>query len=174
MRHYQRVIVTPMNVFNKPYPARIMSYLCIACLVVGIVLMIISSTAEKAKQLGFIAGGAFVIVSGLALGVVSMQSCRAVQSVKYIMMPCCMSETDRKALEEQAMARTPMVGMIPVVVTQQQVNYKQVGGYQTQVQPMTVQAPLQNTSQFVNQQQNVPASRQVPNAITPDKIMSAM
>ncbi|CAL5972554.1 Hypothetical_protein [Hexamita inflata] len=167
MRHYQRVIVTPMSVFNKPYPARIMSYLSIACLVVGIVLMIISSTAEKAKQLGFIAGGAFVIVTGLALGVVSMQSCRVVQSVKYIMMPCCMSETERKALEEQAMARTPMVGMIPVIVTQQQVNYQQVGGYNTQVQP------LQN-AQFVNQQQNVQTSRQVPNAITPDEIMSAM
>ncbi|CAL5972642.1 Hypothetical_protein [Hexamita inflata] len=175
MRNSYTVIVTPLSVFNNPYPARIMSYLSIVCLVAGIVLMITSTTVDKIEQFGFIAGGAFIIVVGFALGALSMQSCRAVQSVKYIMMPCCVSETERKALGEQALARTQVFGMMPVVVTQQQVNYQQqVGGYQAQVQPMIVQAPMYN-SQFVNQQQNMQDSRQIPNTIAAsDEIMSVM
>ncbi|CAL5970524.1 Hypothetical_protein [Hexamita inflata] len=174
MRHYQRVIVTPISVFNKPYPARIMSYLSIACLIVGIVLMIISSTAEKAKQLGFIAGGAFVIATGLALLLLSMQSCRVVQSVKYIMMPCCMSETERKILEEQAMARTPMLNGVPNVLSHQQVrvmNQYQMNQEQVQmsfqlsgqVQPnVLVQPMIQGVpQQFVNYQQTVQQPAQI-------------
>ncbi|CAL6074636.1 Hypothetical_protein [Hexamita inflata] len=175
-----RVVITPMSVYNKPYSARIMSYLCIFDLVVGISLIITSTTVDKIEQLGFIAGGAFVMVAGLALGALSMQSCRTVQSVKYIMMPCCMNEAERKLLEEQAIARTPMLNvMLPVVMAQQQVNYQQQIGYQTQVQPMIIQnTPIQNApQQFVNQQQNVAesAQRQVPSAITaPQEIMSVM
>ncbi|CAL5972556.1 Hypothetical_protein [Hexamita inflata] len=92
-------------------------------------------------------------------------------------MPCCMSETDRKALEEQAMARTPMLNGVPVVLSHQQVrvmnqyqmnqeqvqmNFQHQSG-QVQVQPnVLVQPMIQGVpQQFVNYQQNAQQPAQI-------------
>ncbi|CAL5970499.1 Hypothetical_protein [Hexamita inflata] len=158
-----RHIMTPLNIYNKPVLHRTLAYLGISLLSVGIALMVIFSTNQD--QLGLMVGGLICLFFGTVLGMVSLVSCRVVQSVKYIMMPCCMSETDRKTLEEQAMTRTPMLNGVPVVLSHQQVrvnqyqmnheqvqiNFQQSGQVQPNVlvQPMiqeNVQQPAQITA----------------------------
>ncbi|CAL6081939.1 Hypothetical_protein [Hexamita inflata] len=191
-----RQTITPISVFSKPTVPRILAYLSLGLLSAGIALVVTFATSEdQFDSFGFIAGGMICLFFGFALGMFSLQSCCLVQSFAYIMMPCCVSESERKRLEEQAKARTPMLnvmGMMPVVMNQQQMqmmNYQQqVGGFQyAQVQPtIVVQNPMQGApqQQFANQQQNVanqqqnvmnqqnmaqpymPAPMQAPSAIT--------
>ncbi|CAL6074596.1 Hypothetical_protein [Hexamita inflata] len=108
---------------------------------------------------------------------VSLVSCRIVQSFTYIMMPCCMGEAALKQLEE-ATARTQslsVMGTMPTVMNEQltqMLNGQQIGGYQyVQVQPMmVVQNQTQNIPQELEnqiQQQNIaqpfiPAPMQAP------------
>ncbi|CAL5970491.1 Hypothetical_protein [Hexamita inflata] len=191
-----RYQMTPMSIFSKPQVPRVLSFLSLGLLSAGIALVVTFATSEdQFDSFGFMVGGMFCLFIGFVMGMISLSACCAVKSLAYIMMPCCVSESERKRLEEQAKARTPMLnvmGMMPVVMNQQQMqmmNYQQqVGGFQyAQVQPtIVVQNPMQGApqQQFANQQQNVmnqqqnvmnqqnmaqpymPAPMQAPSAIT--------
>ncbi|CAL5970546.1 Hypothetical_protein [Hexamita inflata] len=140
---------TPINVYNNPYSGRIMAYLSIFCILSGIALMITSSFIVQMHIFGYMIGGCILSLGSVLAGF-SIQSCLSVQSVKYIMIPCCVSEAERKRLEELAKARTPMLGVMGISpVNQQQMQMmicqQQIGTYQY-AQPVIVQSSPQTLS----------------------------
>ncbi|CAL6074630.1 Hypothetical_protein [Hexamita inflata] len=177
-----RYQMTPMSIFSKPQVPRVLSFLSLCFLSAGIALVVTFATSEdQFDSFGFMVGGMFCLFIGFVMGMISLSACCAVKSLAYIMMPCCVSESERKRLEEQAKARTPMLnvmGMMPVVMNQQQMqmmNYQQqVGGFQyAQVQPtIVVQNPMQGApqQQFANQQQNVVHQQQ--NVVNQQNVMN--
>ncbi|CAL5972490.1 Hypothetical_protein [Hexamita inflata] len=185
-----RFKMTPMSIFSKPQVPRVLSFLSLCFNSAGIALIVTFLTSEI-DSFGFMVGGMFCLFIGSITFMISLSACFAVKSFAYIMMPCCVSESERKRLEEQAETRTPMLNemdMIPVVINQKQmqmqmINYQQqVDGFQNVQPTIVVQNPIQDApqqQQFANQQQNVvmnqqqnmaqpytPAPMQAPSAIT--------
>ncbi|CAL5972560.1 Hypothetical_protein [Hexamita inflata] len=173
----QRMSISPTTVFNHPKVYCFMGYLGVCLLLGGIALIITFVTSDdQFSASGFMVGGMICLFLGFMFGVFSFTACRVVQSFAYIMTPCCVNESDRKRLEEQAKARTPMLNFLGMpAMNQQQLQMMnqqmfQAGGFQNQVQPntqvpMVVQAPMQAQQQFVNQQY-IPVPMQAPNVIT--------
>ncbi|CAL6074678.1 Hypothetical_protein [Hexamita inflata] len=153
----------PLSVFNKPLIARVISFISLCFLAVGVALVVIFITREN--NFGYLAGGMACLFFGLIFMGVSISACCMVRSFTYIMMPCCISESERQRLRLLAEARTPMLNIMGVTtnaVNKQQTqvtNQQHISQYsysQTQVQPKTViQNPLQGVQQFGYQQNNV-------------------
>ncbi|CAL6081937.1 Hypothetical_protein [Hexamita inflata] len=150
--------MSPIRMFKKPGVPRCFSYLSIIFIIVGVVLIITvaGNGSQSFENFGVIAGGAVCAFIGVAMGLYSISSCCLVQSCAYIMFPCCVGESERKALEEQAVVRTPMlnvVRMTQVTIPQNQVNQmNQQITQQQQQQAQPVQNQMQVQQQFVNQQ----------------------
>ncbi|CAL5970502.1 Hypothetical_protein [Hexamita inflata] len=175
--------ITPLSVYNKPKVYSILGYLSTCLIIIGIALIFtFIFSDDQFSASGFMIGGMMSLFFGFAMGSFSCIACRMVQSFSYIMAPCCISESERKRLEELAKSRAPMLNVLgmPIMVNQQQMqmqinqqmnqqqmqmNQQQVGGYQfAQVQPNMKVRPMvfaQNSmqgaqqQQFANQQQNI-------------------
>ncbi|CAL5970487.1 Hypothetical_protein [Hexamita inflata] len=150
--------MSPIRMFKKPGVPRCFSYLSIIFIIVVLIITVAGNGSQSFENFGVIAGGAVCAFFGLAMGMYSISSCCLVQSCAYIMFPCCVGESERKALEEQAVVRTPMlnvVRMTPVTIPQNQLNQmNQQNGNQYQQQYQQAQQIVQNPvpQQFVNQQ----------------------
>ncbi|CAL5970470.1 Hypothetical_protein [Hexamita inflata] len=151
----------PLSVFNKPLIARVISFISLCFLAVGVALVVIFIT--RVNNFGYLAGGMACLFFGLIFMGVSISACCKVQSFTYIMMPCCISESERQRLQLLAEARTPMLNIMGVTtnaVDKQQTqvtNQQQICQYScsqnTQVQPkIVVQNPLQEVQLFGHQQ----------------------
>ncbi|CAL6074712.1 Hypothetical_protein [Hexamita inflata] len=106
--------MSPLRVYKNPVLSCCCSYFSICCLSVGIPLVIdyIQYQDPSFGPFGILIGGAISVFFGVVMGIYSITSCCLVQSCTYIMFPCCLSESQRKALEEQVVVRTPMFNVV--------------------------------------------------------------
>ncbi|CAL5972494.1 Hypothetical_protein [Hexamita inflata] len=178
---HQRLSITPVSVYNKPKVYGILGYLSTCLIIIGIALIFtFIFSDDQFSASGFMIGGMLSLFFGFAMGVFSCMACRMVQSFSYIMIPCCINESERKRLEELAKSKTPMLNVLgmPIMLTpqqqmqmnqqmmnqQMQINQQQVGGYQqaqiqpnVQVQPiiLTMHGAPQRYKDAINLQQHI-------------------
>ncbi|CAL5978662.1 Hypothetical_protein [Hexamita inflata] len=152
---------SPLSIFDKPLVARVISFISVFLLPVGVALVVIFITIDN--NFGYLAGGIICLFFGLIYMSVSISACCMVRSFTYIMMPCCISESERQRLRLLAEARTPMLnnmGVTTNAVNKQQTqvtNQQQICEYSfSQNTPkIVVQNPLQGIRQFGHLQNNV-------------------
>ncbi|CAL6074558.1 Hypothetical_protein [Hexamita inflata] len=128
-------LINALNTFNKPNIFRVFAYVSICLLLVGLVQIIFYCIKNDLMYLDLITGAVFCIIGGLFLGAISVHVCVQLKSVKYILVPCCVNQSERKIIEDKIRIGIQMV-------TNQQNQLQNVQNDQ-----VTVQIPVQN-SQF--------------------------
>ncbi|CAL5972404.1 Hypothetical_protein [Hexamita inflata] len=125
-----RKSLLPINVYNKPTAARILTVLSLGFLAGGCALIAFSISSNNSGLAFGIAGTLCLVIGGLFI-IFSIESCSQVKSLAYIVTPCCVSESERQKLKEYAEIRSLQNEENQVLIPQeaQQVN-QQLNDYQ--------------------------------------------
>ncbi|CAL5986260.1 Hypothetical_protein [Hexamita inflata] len=152
MTHHRQA--SPMEIFIMPICYRIAAWIWPALLVTCITLIIVqvSSGADEDILIGAAFAGFLCFITVM----ISATACCSVGSVKYIQLPCCISQSEVELIKQDCMMRSPnfmmtaaimsgvqpsILGMQPNMVVQMQ---PQIMVPQNQV--------IQNSAYSINQQ----------------------
>ncbi|CAL5970279.1 Hypothetical_protein [Hexamita inflata] len=149
--HYGRRQTSPMEIFTVPICYRIAAWIWPVLLVTCITLIIVQVSGAGGADGELFIGAAFAGFFCFFTVMISATACCSVGSVKYIQLPCCISQSEVELIKQDCMMRSPnfmmaaamVSGMQPAIVVQQ---------------PLYMQSPMQYS--YTGQQPQQPS--QVP------------
>ncbi|CAL5970542.1 Hypothetical_protein [Hexamita inflata] len=129
--------INALNTFNKPIIFRVFAYVSICLLLAGLVQIVFYSIQNDLMYLDLITGAVFCIIGSLFLGAISVHVCVQLKSVKYILVPCCVNQSERNQIGDQIRTRIQNQNnqlQNEQVIVQMPVQYS---SFQSQIQVIT-------------------------------------
>ncbi|CAL5970305.1 Hypothetical_protein [Hexamita inflata] len=154
--YYGRRQTSPMEIFTVPICYRIAAWIWPVLLVTCITLIIVQVSGAGGADGELFIGAAFAGFFCFFTVMISATACCSVGSVKYIQLPCCISQLEVELIKQDCMMRSPsfmmgaaMIGGIQPVMLGMQPNMV----VQMQPQMMVPQNQvIQNSTYSINQQ----------------------
>ncbi|CAL5970297.1 Hypothetical_protein [Hexamita inflata] len=145
MTHHRQA--SPMEIFIMPICYRIAAWIWPVLLVTCITLIIVQVSGGADEDI--LIGAAFAGFLCFITVMISATACCSVGSVKYIQLPCCISQQQVELIKQDCMMRSPNVMMTAAIMSGMQPNMV----VQMQPQMMVPQNQvIQNSTYSINQQ----------------------